>query len=261
MSSSQLKKFIVRPVVISAAVFSVLTLPLALFGSKPVTIQMQSEPVFYGHLRDIATPYLGLATALSLGTGVACVAITGWRQSTRKSSRAEEELLELEQSLKQKEAELEALKFSESRLYASGLDEFLERETTQKPLLEYLASNVDSEPVVESLAIAEQPIEAQAVVLSPVTVQETAVKFASAQTFLGYKKADATTKLSSHETQPTSQEIEQLHRQLQQIMAQVASVQTALLATQNGMKSEAQVSENSSELHLVETWSVHKTVS
>jgi hypothetical protein len=69
MSGSPLKKFVLTPVVVSAAVFAAMTLPLAIFGSKPVTIQLQQEPVFQGQLRDVATPYLGLATALSLGGG------------------------------------------------------------------------------------------------------------------------------------------------------------------------------------------------
>ena len=68
MTTSPLKKFVLAPVVLSAAVFSVLTLPLAVFVSQPVTIQLQEEPVFSGQLRDVATPYLGLASALSLGT-------------------------------------------------------------------------------------------------------------------------------------------------------------------------------------------------
>src|SRR3712207_3688813 len=108
MSGSPLKKFVVTPVVISAAVFGALTLPLALLGSKPVTIQLQGEPVFYGQLRDVATPYLGLASAISLGAGIASVAVSGWRSSTRKSSQAEAQLSNLAQHLKEKEAELEA---------------------------------------------------------------------------------------------------------------------------------------------------------
>jgi len=58
MTGSPLKKFILTPALLSAAVFATLTLPLAVFGSKPVTIQLQQEPVFQGQLRDVATPFL-----------------------------------------------------------------------------------------------------------------------------------------------------------------------------------------------------------
>jgi len=77
MPATPLKKLVLPPVVLSAAVFGVLTLPLAMLGSKPVTIQFQEEPIFQGQLRDVATPYLGLASVLSLGAGLASVAITG----------------------------------------------------------------------------------------------------------------------------------------------------------------------------------------
>src|SRR5919202_335519 len=120
MPVSSLKKLVLPPVVLSAAVFAVLTVPLAVLGSKPVTIQFQEEPIFHGQLRDVATPYLGLASALSLGAGLASVAITGWQSSTRKSSQVEAKLSDLAQNLREKEAQLEALILSESRMEASG---------------------------------------------------------------------------------------------------------------------------------------------
>src|SRR4028119_697171 len=102
MATSQLKKLVLTPIVVSAAVFATLTLPLAFFGTKPVTIQLQEEPIFYGKLRDVAAPYLGLASVVSLGAGLASVAVTGWRRSTRKSSQVEAQLSNLAQDLRER---------------------------------------------------------------------------------------------------------------------------------------------------------------
>ncbi|MEQ9553764.1 MAG: hypothetical protein RIM23_29595 [Coleofasciculus sp. G3-WIS-01] len=132
MTGSPLRKFLFTPIILSTAVFSVLTLPLAFFGDKEVTIQFQGEPVHHGQLRDIATPYLGLASVLGVGTGIATVAVTGWLQSSRKSAHAEEQLSDLERNLKEKEQLLEDLKLSKSRLAAAGLNNFLEQELEQE---------------------------------------------------------------------------------------------------------------------------------
>ncbi len=133
MSRSPLLKFVLAPAVLSAAVFATLTLPLAVLGSKPVSIELQEEPVFHGQLRDVAAPYLGLVSALSLGAGVASIAVIGWRQSIRKSAQTEEQLLDLVQSLKEKEELLEALKLSQPQLESAGLTTFLDEGAIQKP--------------------------------------------------------------------------------------------------------------------------------
>jgi len=50
-----------------------------------------------------------------LGVGVASIAVTGWRTSSRKSSQFEAELAGMAQNLKEKEAQLQELKLSEPR--------------------------------------------------------------------------------------------------------------------------------------------------
>jgi hypothetical protein len=261
MSGSPLKKFVLTPVVVSAAVFAAMTLPLAIFGSKPVTIQLQQEPVFQGQLRDVATPYLGLATALSLGAGVASIAVTGWRISTRKSSQAEAQLLDLTQNLKQKEELLEALQLSESRLEASGLSAFVDEEVPLQQALQPPVTSQSANPVLEPLVITAQPIEAQPVAVSGVTVQAAAAKFACAQNFLGYAQAKTLVQPIPQETSLASLEVEQLHTQLQQIMAQMASVQTALSATQSAVTSSAQVPRSPARLQVIKSWSAHHKIS
>lgn len=121
-----IKKFLLQAFVIPGTVFCASTIPLAILGSEQVVIEFQDEPIFAGQLREIASPYLVFATAISIGAGLAAVATTGWRQSHQKYALVEQELSTLQQALKEKEIELENIKLSDSRLAAFGLSSFLE---------------------------------------------------------------------------------------------------------------------------------------
>ena len=248
MSNSPLKKFVLTPVVISAAVFGTLTLPLALLGKQPVTIQLQQEPVFQGQLRDIATPYLGLASAISLGAGLASVAFTGWRRSTHKSSQVEAQLSDLEKHLQEKELQLEALKLSESRLVATGLNVFVDENIPLEQALKTANTKVSAPSV-----ITEQPVSTEVAVEPSVTMQTAAAKFAVTQSLLGYAQGKAVHNPSPSAAQLASQDVEELHAQLQQIMAQMASVQAALSTTRTTDKPENGVSSPTAK-----SWSVHE---
>lgn len=269
MTASPLKKLVLTPIMISTVVFGVLSLPLALLGSKPVTIQLQGESVFSGQLRDIATPYLGFASALSLGAGLASVAITGWQASVRKSSQVQAELSDLAKHLKEQEAHLEALKLSESRLEASGLSQFLDQPVTTEQAEKIPATQMSAVQIVEPLVITTHPFETQPVRPSQVTVQAAVAQFSVAQGFLGHTQVQASHKPSIQETSPAPQEIEQLHSQLQQIMAQIASVQTSLTTTpvevssQEPVLSQAPTTVLSSpkRLQVLKSWSVQKMTS
>lgn len=258
MSGSPLKKFVLTPVVISASVFAVLTLPLALLGNKSVTIKLQEDPVFYGQLRDVAAPYLGLAGTLALGSGMASVALAGWRHSKRKSEEVEAQLSGLAQHLQEKETQLETLKFSEARLEASGLMVFLDEEVSldsDNPLESNLVNQEDNEErgekvlctttttyqmpctlpssnaalEIEALVMTPPVLEPQVLLRSPtVTLQEKAAKFACAQTFLGYAQTKASKSLVPGGTEITPKDVAQLEAQLQHIMIQMVSVQAAL---------------------------------
>lgn len=162
MTVSSHKSFLLPSLVLAGTVFGAMTLPLAMFGSEQVVIQVQKEPVFYGELRDVAAPYLGFAAALSLGVAVGGVAMTGWRHSSKKSNQMEEQLSKLQQHLKEKEAQLEELKLSQSQLQVSGLSFFLEDEasvaqplTLPTPQWEVITTSVP----LQELAIASPSID------------------------------------------------------------------------------------------------------
>jgi hypothetical protein len=118
-------------VLLAGAVFAVATFPLAVSGSKQVAIQVEGKPAFAGPFRDLSTPYLGLALAMSIGAGVTHLSLKSWQAAARKLNRAEEQLAYLKQQLSEKEAVIESLTFSPQRLQVAGLDQFLQ-ETPRK---------------------------------------------------------------------------------------------------------------------------------
>ncbi len=258
MTGSPLKRFVVTPMIISASIFGVLTLPLAIFGDQVMTLQFQEESKFHGRLRDpnVATPYLSIVTVLSLAAGTASVAVTGWRQSSRKSAEVEAQLSNLAQNLK------------ESRLTASGLASFLDEElqAEQKPAVnedvnsqpephineqvtphstpslnqeikpqpqvKRLDTNSHQPPTVQPLVITTSPVEAQPVTSPQVNAQTAAEKFPSAQNYMAYASRKPAVDSTQTVTSLTPSEVEKLQTQLQQIKEQMESLHKALEAQQ-----------------------------
>ncbi len=234
MPGSPLKSFLLPAVLLSSTVFSSLTLPLVVLGSQPVDIRMQQEPVFSGQLKDVAAPYLGFAAALSLGVGIASVAVTGWRRSSRKSAQAEEQLSSLKEHLQVKESQLEDLKLSEARLSATGLSEFL----YDKPAQSVVATSVNvAQPVVvtspalpspEVAAVATPLVEVKTTTPRPVSVQAAISALHPAQAFLSFAQAGATAEESGVQTTVAHAQVDELQTQLKQIMAQLEVLQGTL---------------------------------
>lgn len=115
---------------LAGAVFSITALPLTTLGPKPVTIQLEGRPVFVGQLRELAAPYLALATGVSLGVGAISLAVSSWRHAAHKLERSEAEISALKQQVSEKDALIERLRFSDTKLYAHGLGQFLQAEET-----------------------------------------------------------------------------------------------------------------------------------
>ncbi|HBE18190.1 MAG TPA: hypothetical protein DDW51_11375 [Cyanobacteria bacterium UBA11367] len=117
-----------------------------ILGKQPIEIKSQEESVFSGELRDIALPYLGLASLVSLAAGTASVALSGWRASSNKSAETKQKLSTLEQNLQEKEQLLENLKVSEPHLAASGLATFLDEEI-KRELQDLLNEEINPQPM------------------------------------------------------------------------------------------------------------------
>jgi hypothetical protein len=190
---------------LAGVVFCGSTFPLAALGSKPITIQLGEQQIFVGRIKEFAGPYLGFATAISIGVGAVSLATSGWQQSSRKLGKVEEQMSTLKQQLQEKESLLEDLKFSESRLNASGLKFFLQEDEAQDDL------SVSSEALSthDQVTAATQP-SAQSIdrVIQPQSCLETAIVPPQLPQFTldsepidstvsAYTKAQAATALSS----------------------------------------------------------------
>ncbi len=251
MSLSTLAKFILPPVLASAAVFSAMTLPLAAIGDKQINIKFQEETLFFGKLRDVALPYVVVATGLSLGAGISAIAISGWRNSTRKSTEIGQQLSQLELQLQQKEELLKEFKLSETRLQVSGLNNFLE-EQASSPASGYPTLNPVSHSQPVEAQIPSQQVQAKS---QNTTSANAASAFASAQNFLGYtqSKNDIKQEIANisqaNQTSIRPAEFEQLQAQLKDMMLQMQ-------AMQNNLSSTSQP-QNTSQRQDSETISIH----
>jgi hypothetical protein len=129
MTASAFKDLILPAALLTGSLFTALTVPLALtgqqMGTKPLDIQFQDEQVYGGTVADAAVPYLGLAAALSLAAGGVTLGIGQWRRSLQSSKQSSQQVLTLEQQLKQSQVDLEEALFSDTQLQSSGLSFFL----------------------------------------------------------------------------------------------------------------------------------------
>jgi len=250
MSLSALTKFFLPPAMASIAVFSAMTIPLAVLGDKQIGIKFQEEPFFSGRLRDIATPYVVFATALSLGAGISAAAVCGWRHSSRKGAESEQQLSILEKHLLEKDELLKQLKLSESRLQVSGLNNFLDDEVPFEQAVNTTTFPINiSQPVVaQTPALVHQPPVNLAnhnpakKNTNEITSVVAASTFASAQTFLGYRKETAAVG-EVNQTAITPLEFEELQKQLREMMLQMQAMQNNVQLAPQATDAEVKVPE------------------
>ncbi|MFW5765597.1 MAG: hypothetical protein ACOC07_15625 [Coleofasciculus sp.] len=264
-------KFMLTPVALSAAVFATLTLPLNLFGSKPVTVQVQEEPLFFGELKDFAPQYLGVAGLLSAGVGLTSLAMMGWQQSNRKSAVVEQKLAQLTQTLDEKQKLLDNIRSSQSQLDASGLQNWLDKQATeltsttvnqdnqtpapvnameqdtpeieevslQTALEEQISSQANSAPV--DVIEAQPQMEPQVISEPSITsaqvnsMQALAASLASTQAVFGNTPAQ-----DAQPSSPTTSEVEKIDHQLEQMMAQIIAMRQALQSNQYAVKEDSE---------------------
>jgi len=190
---------LVSSALLVGAVFSLTTFPLAAFSSKPVTVELERDTVFAGSLRDIAVPYLLTTAAISIGAGVANLAVVNWRQSSQKVVSLEGQMSRLTNQLTEKESQLEHLKFSQLKLESFGLTGFLEGDESSTPM-SLAAHSTQLLPDASMIRAIEIPAIAQPLAISqPVSVpaaeqaassdianMRVVASFPAAQAFMGF---------------------------------------------------------------------------
>ncbi|MGB3755769.1 MAG: hypothetical protein WBA07_05265 [Rivularia sp. (in: cyanobacteria)] len=102
------KKVVLPTVAISAMIFVGFATFLAEYGSERIEIQVDNQNVFYGEVRDIVSPGMGVALGLTLG--VASVAVIGYSKSASKEKLLEKQLLSIKKAISDKDAQIEELR-------------------------------------------------------------------------------------------------------------------------------------------------------
>ncbi|MEH2421275.1 MAG: hypothetical protein V7K48_10215 [Nostoc sp.] len=251
MTLSALQKFLVLPAIASLSVFSLMSFPLATLGDKQIDIKFQEEPIFDGKLRDIAIPYVVFATILSIGSGISALAFCGWRNSSDKSAKIQQELSNLDLHLQQKEALLKEWQVSEPRLQVSGLSAFLDDEMPFDRAFNSKSAKTGAQPVEAQMPMHTQPINPVPEVATKqntTTITNIAATsaFASAQTFLGYaqenpnssKEVAAAREVNQTVIMPS--EFEELQKQIKEMMLQMQVMQDNLQPTPQATNTEVE---------------------
>ena len=210
-------RYLLASSLFAATVFSAATFPLAAMGSQPLTIQLEEQPVFAGQIKELAGPYVGLATIISLGAGVASMAVMSWSQSSRKLSDAEDQMLALRQELQKRESQIESLKFSDSKLAAAGLDSFLDpKEVAPATTLAVSIQNAEVEQPAAVLRTPEPHVE----IANASNVILTNQLKAQARMSLSQSVQPAIAPIADDKTEAPKQ-IDELLSHLKQVMSQI----------------------------------------
>lgn len=232
MTAPSLSKLILPASLLAGGIFSSLTFPLAMFGSDPMVVHLKEEPVFVGQLKDVAAPYVGLAGLISLGTGAVGVTLAGWSQSSRKSEKIQEKLSGLQQQLREKEAQLEEVLLSQSRLEEEGLVDFIPE---TKPAVAKTASTKVPSQQSTTVQRTTWNVEPQEPTSSSSATAQAVAPLAAAQAFLSYTRSSTSTgTANSSETlaefAPANSDIQELQEQLKQILQRMETLQGAAKA-------------------------------
>ncbi|MEA5625738.1 hypothetical protein [Nostoc sp. UHCC 0251] len=255
MTLSALQKFLLPPAIATLSVFSLMSFPVATLGDKQIAIKFQEEPIFDGKLRDIAIPYVVFATALSIGSGISALAFCGWRNSSSKSAKIQQELSNLEQHLQQKEALLKEWQVSEPRLQTSGLNAFLDDEVPFDQAFSSKSSAITitaSQPIGAQTPMlmhthSENPVPKVATQENTTTMRNIAANsaFAAAQPFLAYAQENPNSikEITAAEVNQTAimpSEFEDLQKQIKDMMLQMQAMQENLQLTSQVTNAEVE---------------------
>ncbi len=102
------KKVVLPTVAISGMIFVGFAALLAEYGSERIEIQVDNQNVFYGSMRDIVSPQMGVALGLTLG--VASVAVIGYSKSASQVELLEKQLSSIKKAISDKDAQIEELR-------------------------------------------------------------------------------------------------------------------------------------------------------
>jgi hypothetical protein len=220
MSQSPFARALITSACVAGAVFTASALPLALNKAKVVDVELQNQPIFASEMRDLAAPYLSISGVFSVALGFGVFGILGWRTSVQKLSEIESQSSTLTKDLVTYQAELERIKFSESRLRAQNLTPYLDPSSN----LAFAATTPEAvrpsyEVVTDKAAIPSQD-SAQSKDLHR-TVDPWQVRYSPRPLSLRQKSLSTTVEPVSPVVDPQGEVLTNLLQQLDQLSRQV----------------------------------------
>lgn len=105
------KKVVLPTLAISGMIFAGFATFLGQYGSERIDVEIDNQNVFYGELKDIVSPQIGVALGLTLG--IASVAVIGYSKSTSKVELLEKQLSSIKKAISDKDAQIEELRNDE----------------------------------------------------------------------------------------------------------------------------------------------------
>jgi hypothetical protein len=155
MALSPLQKSLLTSICASSVLFGISAAPLAIFRTQPIEVQIKNKTVLESEVSNLAGPYLAISGAICAALSFGVLGVSGWRSAASKSEVAQGKNSALENSLLACKAELERIKFSESRLKAENLGEFIRPDMPapvhqKETALQRLSEVPEPQPVVVS---------------------------------------------------------------------------------------------------------------
>lgn len=126
MALSSLQKSLLTSFSVGSVLFGFSTVPLAMLRTLPVEVEVSEQVVFEDEVDALSGPYLGVTGALTAALCFGILGVSGWRSAAKNAESEQEKSSQLETHLLACKAELERLRFSDARLSAEHLEEFLE---------------------------------------------------------------------------------------------------------------------------------------
>lgn len=105
------KKVVLPTVTVSGMIFVGFAMLLAQYGSERIEVQLDNQSLFYGEVRDVVSPRMGVALGLMLG--MTSVSVIGYSQSASKLKKLEKQLSSIQGTLLEKDVQIKELREQE----------------------------------------------------------------------------------------------------------------------------------------------------
>ena len=268
-------KFVLPSLFASGAVFTALSLPLVVYGSERVDLQITNEVGVSGVVKDFTAPYFGLSGLISLAVGGVGVTLAGISQSKKQAAVIEQQYLQSQQVQQGREAEIQAILSSDKALSSTGLNFFLDDTTPSihaastpavmavlpNPVIEKAVrpavtmmsmANATSAAIVEPVAMSITPevpkpfsVSAsipgiQPVKVPQVTVQNSISPLPAAQGFLGFMRASQSIPSAALAWLEEDNQAPQAAVQLQDLQSQLNLLMGQIEQLQSSLQPQAQ---------------------